>query len=213
MQDDDLEISTLVQTHATRHRAPDTLRAAIRAAAQPAPDPLWQRLLRANIGLQLTGAFAAGVLAVALAGPLFGPSAFDSEVALRVDSHVRALQAGHLADVVSTDQHTVKPWFAGKLDFTPPVRDFAPAGFPLSGGRLEVLEGRSAAALVYRHRQHVINVFIQPDTRQPLAPQAAPALRGFNLVHWRREGMDCWAVSDLNAAELLAFAQLNWQGT
>jgi anti-sigma factor RsiW len=121
-----------------------------------------------------------------------------------VDSHVRALMAEHLFDMRSTDQHTVKPWFLGRLDFSPPVEDLAPVGFPLVGGRLEYVAGRSAAALVYQRRQHTINLFIWPESTGT-APDDVRSLRGFQLRHWIQGGMSFWAVSDLNDAELADF--------
>jgi anti-sigma factor RsiW len=122
-----------------------------------------------------------------------------------VAGHVRALMGAHLFDVRSTDQHTVKPWFLGKLDFSPPVDDLAPDGFPLVGGRLDYLSGRSVAALVYQRRQHTINVFIWPVTDSNEAATDARTLRGFHVRHWTRGGMTFWAVSDLNDTELDQF--------
>lgn len=136
-----------------------------------------------------------------------GNAAGEVVAAQVVDAHLRALQPGHLTDVASTDQHTVKPWFDGKLDFAPPVNDFADQGFPLAGGRLDVLNGRSVAVLVYGRRQHVINVFIWPDAAGDSRPLSGATL-GYNWIEWRKDGMEMWAVSDLNAAELSELERL-----
>ena len=118
-----------------------------------------------------------------------------------VDAHLRSLEPGHMTDVVSTDQHTVKPWFDGKVDFAPPVQDFATDGFPLAGGRLDVVGGRTVAALVYARRKHFVNVFIWPTSESDTYPKSS-ALQGYNWITWRKNGMVFWVVSDASAADL-----------
>lgn len=125
-----------------------------------------------------------------------------------VANHIRSLQPGHLYDVESTDQHTVKPWFDGKLDFAPPVTDLASKGFPLVGGRLDYLDHRDVAALVYQRQKHFVNVFVWPSEGKPANFAEARTIRGYNLVFWQQDGMNFCAASDLNAAELQQFAQL-----
>jgi anti-sigma factor RsiW len=106
-----------------------------------------------------------------------------------VNSHVRSLMANYLFDVQSTDQHTVKPWFLGKLDFAPPVVDLASIGYPLVGGRVDYLGGRPVAALIYQRRKHTINVFVPPDRVTGLTPLEITAVRRFHVRHWSRDGM------------------------
>jgi anti-sigma factor RsiW len=125
-----------------------------------------------------------------------------------VSSHIRSLQPDHLFDVKSTDQHTVKPWFNGKLDFSPPVRDLAEDGYPLVGGRLDYVDHRAVAALVYQRQRHLINVFIWPEDEQGDRALRSKSLEGYNMVFWERGGMYLCAVSDLNTGELQQFAQL-----
>ena len=118
-----------------------------------------------------------------------------------VDAHLRSLQPGHLEDVISTDQHTVKPWFDGKVDFAPPVRDFTEQGFPLQGGRLDVVDNRTVAALVYGRRKHVVNVFIWPTSEKDAAPRTG-SIQGYQWIDWRKQGMEFYAVSDASAPDL-----------
>jgi len=124
-----------------------------------------------------------------------------------LSDHIRSLIGTHLLDVPSTDQHTVKPWFNGKLDFSPDVKDFASQGFPLIGGRLDYLTGRTVAALVYRRRQHVINLFTWPADSSPVDASNF-SRNGYNVVHWTHRAMTCWAVSDIGVAELEQFRDL-----
>jgi len=125
-----------------------------------------------------------------------------------ISSHVRSLLATHLLDVPSTDQHTVKPWFAGKLKFSPPVEDLTDHGFRLIGGRLDYINGREAAALVYQRNKHVINLFIWPSEAGRNAAVQAFAKDGYNVLYWVREGFEFWAVSDVQPGDLRAFAEL-----
>lgn len=204
-----------VRARAPYHRAPEGLLARLTAqtsgqrpvtasnsipASSTARRRAWQRW-----SLPLAASLA---IAVAVDSGLQWRRAGDRLAGEVLDAHVRSLMADHLADVPSTDQHTVKPWFADKLDFSPPVRDLAGDGFPLSGGRLDFIDHHPAAALVYRHRLHVINVFVWPATEDSILTPATQTRDGFNLVHWRSGGMELWAVSDLNVGELNQFARL-----
>jgi anti-sigma factor RsiW len=124
-----------------------------------------------------------------------------------VASHARSLLTGHTIDVASSDRHTVKPWFNGKLDFSPAVYDLAAQGFPLQGARVDYVAMRPVGALVYRRHAHPINLFVWPVARSA-GPPSKSALQGYNLLHWTRAGLDYWAVSDLNAAELAEFRDM-----
>ena len=129
----------------------------------------------------------------------------DHEV---VSLHVRSLMASHLMDVASTNQHTVKPWFEGRLDFAPNVKDFAEKGFPLIGGRLEYAGGRPIAALVYKHDLHIINVLQWPASSSGEDSPRFQEIRGYQIYHWQKAGMSYWAISDLNAVDLQKFTEV-----
>jgi anti-sigma factor (TIGR02949 family) len=124
-----------------------------------------------------------------------------------VDAHLRSLQPGHQADVLSTDQHTVKPWFDGKLEIAPPVRDFSAAGFPLMGGRLDVIHGRTAAALVYGRRKHVVNVFVWRAGGEENMSGAGEQ-QGYHWIAWQKNGLNFVAVSDVSSEDLAALREL-----
>jgi len=205
-------ISAGVTQSAVCHRAPDALRQRLSQtirtqAGRPTPTAGGPRSWWRS-PLTISG-IAAGLAAIiGTAFVVLGPLASRGQVNQLVDAHLRSLEAAHLLDVESTDQHTVAPWFAGKVDFAPPVVDLAAEGFPLIGGRLDYLGGRKVAALVYRRNKHVINVLIWPGAAGPAAAAAAESKQGYNLVRFECEGMTCWAVSDLNEGELRHFADL-----
>jgi anti-sigma factor RsiW len=159
-------------------------------------------------------AVAASLALVAIATVTFvqrpkGPSAEDLIAKEVVSNHVRSLmEPHHPVDVPSSDQHTVKPWFNGKLDFSPPVENPADQGFPLAGGRLDYLGGRSVAALVYQRHQHYINLFIWPSSDAHEMAEKSTRQQGYNVIHWDKSGMEYWAISDLNEADLRQFAEI-----
>jgi anti-sigma factor RsiW len=175
--------------------APESLRVRVRPAA---PTVIRRRPILEWL------AVAAAIVLVVFLGLKISPrnDLLAQEV---VASHIRSLQPGHLYDVESTDQHTVKPWFDGRLDFAPPVRDLADQGFPLVGGRLDYLNNRNVAALVYHRQKHLINVFVWPEAVQFPHDQT---IQGYNLIFWKHDGMSLCAVSDLNMTELRQFTQL-----
>lgn len=193
---------------------PDDLRARIvaqvAAAAPRAAErrpfgraPWLSRLWSGAAGFGL-GAACAAAIALLVVAP--GPANLAGDI---VASHIRALQPGHLEDVASSDQHTVKPWFDGRIDFAPPVKDLAAERFPLRGGRLDYVAGRPVAALVYQRDKHWIDLYVWPSSAATAAP-AATAHQGYNVVHWTEGGMALWAVSDVEAGELRQFVE-DWR--
>lgn len=192
----------------------ERLRAALRdpALREPAPEQL-----RARVMAQLprpararpqwhgwAGGAAAGALAASLALVLAVPQLTAPGLAGElVDSHIRSLQGAHLIDVQTSDRHVVKPWFNGRVDYAPPVADLKAQGFPLVGGRLDVVEGRTVAVLVYRRRLHTINLFVRPASG--LARAGSARHGSYALVHWVSGGLEYWAVSDVDPGDLAQF--------
>jgi anti-sigma factor RsiW len=186
------------------------IQASVRQAINPAPAA---RVLRWP-WLGVAAALACmAILAWGLASAWIPPAAGDQLASEVLTSHVRSLMADHLADVNSSDRHTVKPWFNGKLDFAPTVEDLASQGFPLTGGRLDYLNGRPVAALVYQRQRHIINLFSWPAGQAGDQAAATETRQGYNLIHWTKAGMTYWAVSDLNVDELQQLVQLIQQHT
>jgi len=192
-------------------RAPDALRNRIERAigGRRANDPPAERASRSfsrAASIAIPWAIAALLLVVLL------PVAYrsnDGDFMPRevVAAHVRSTQVDHLTDVASSDKHTVKPWFTGKLDFSPPVTDYREQGFKLVGGRVDYLDDRAVAALVYQHGPHAINVFIWPTDKAEQAP-AMSVRSGYNLDHFSHGGMQYWIVSDMSADEIEKLAAL-----
>ena len=190
-----------------RYTAPASLRERIEAAlpqpksAEIVPMPNRRSVLRGfAMGSAVSALAATGLVAIVLRND--DAQRIESEV---VSAHLRSLQAGHLIDVVSTDQHTVKPWFNGKLDVSPPVIDLTAQGFTLIGGRLDYLDARAIGAVVYKRRQHVINLFVaQTASTERKAPKME-TMQGFSVLRWSEQGMNFWAVSDIGADELTEF--------
>jgi anti-sigma factor RsiW len=204
-------LQTAIKTNSLYFQAPERLRKRIQSSVRKEKKAPFIPLVVSWRGLS-----AAAVLIFALFFMLWGftrfwpapPTSVASLPQQVLASHVRSLMASHLVDVPSSDQHTVKPWFNGKLDFSPPVVDLAAQGFPLVGGRLDYLDNQPVAAVVYKRREHIINLFIWPSAQNMGSARDTTTLQGYHLIHWTKSGMTYWAVSDLNLNELQQFVQL-----
>jgi anti-sigma factor RsiW len=187
-------------------RAPADLRervlSSLRKQRRPRfPNTLLRWVAAAACILFLLGA---GFLLARLAFAPAEPERLTREVA---SAHIRSLQEEHLVDVRNSDSHKIKPWFAGRLDYSPTTIDLKAQGFPLVGGRLDYLNGRPVAAIVYRRRDHLINLFVWPSSGSESDAIHQDRLQGFQIIHWSKAGMSYWLVSDLNATELNEMAQ------
>ncbi len=185
--------------------APAGLRKSIRSAVHKAHRAETRPLVRGWKMKILWVPVAAAIAVIAVLPYLTRPSAEALLAQEIVSAHVRSLMPGHLTDVLSSDQHTVKPWFNGRLDFSPPVTDLAAQGFPLMGGRLDYIDNRPVAALVYQRRQHLINLFIWPYQAAGSGAGEALTRNGYHAIRWVRSGMMYWAVSDVSPGDLQEF--------
>ncbi|HEX4583669.1 MAG TPA: zf-HC2 domain-containing protein [Burkholderiaceae bacterium] len=207
---DVLALRARLRAEVPTFKAPPQLRARVRSllAATGAAAPAGPRLLRDHWRWLARGALAgctATVLAWVAASAVIDWRSNQDIAAEAVAAHTRATLSDHLIQVASSDQHTVKPWLSARLDYSPPVQDLASEGFALSGGRLDTLDKRQVATLVYRYRQHTIDVFVRPESAR--APSEPRTVRGFNVAHATGSGMDWLAVSDVSPDVLTAFVQ------
>lgn len=196
------EMSQAIAAAGAQYKAPLELRNRIEnALPQPRAVPNRRAVLRGfAMGSAVSALAATGLVAIVLRHD--DMERIQSEV---VSAHLRSLQAGHLTDVISTDQHTVKPWFNGRLDVAPPVIDLTAQGFTLIGGRLDYVDARAIGAVVYRRRQHVINLFVSQTASTERRAAKIETIQGFNIRHWSDRGLNYWAVSDIGPDELADF--------
>jgi len=194
-------VSSLLSADGVRDAVPEALRRRIAALPELAPRAANENRLPSWLAPGLAGALAASLAMVALVPPAT-TAAVDQEL---VSSHVRSLQPGHLTDVQTTNQHIVKPWFNGKIDFSPPVPELADQGFPLIGGRLDSVDGKTVPAIVYKRRLHTVNLFVWPAKD---SSERALVKDGFAITEWSRNGLRFAAVSDIPASELAQFEAL-----
>jgi anti-sigma factor RsiW len=197
------EMSKAVAGANLRYTAPPQLRRRIEASLPQTRAPNRRAVLRGfAMGSAVSALAATGLVAIVLRND--DEQRIQSEI---VSAHLRSLQAGHLTDVLSTDQHTVKPWFNGKLDVAPPVIYLTAQGFTLVGGRLDYVDARAIGAIVYRRRAHVINLFVAQTANTERRAAKTEAFQGFNIRSWGDRGLNYWAVSDLAADELAEFSE------
>jgi anti-sigma factor RsiW len=203
------QMNQAVASAGLRYAAPAALRARIEASlpkqlpANVQPMPTRRGVLRGfAMGSAVSAIAATGLIAVVLRND--DQSRIEAEI---VSAHLRSLQAGHLTDVLSTDQHTVKPWFAGKLDVSPPVIDLTAQGFTLIGGRLDYLDARAIGAVVYKRRAHIINLFVAQTSNMQHRSARGDTVQGYNIRRWSDRGLNYWAISDLGADELNEFGE------
>jgi anti-sigma factor RsiW len=196
------ELQQVMSNDRLRYAAPVSLRARVdRAVPAPASAPSRRSLLKGfAFGSVVTAAAAAGVTFV-----IIGQDRDSRILSEAVSAHLRSLQAEHLTDVQSSNQHTVKPWFNGRIDLAPPVFDLTAQGFTLIGGRLDYIDGKPVAVIVYRRRVHVINLFVTQGLGTPLSAPKLSTVQGFNVLRWRDQNFNLMAVSDLNREELEEF--------
>jgi anti-sigma factor RsiW len=197
------EMSKAIAGAGLSYTAPVSLRQRIEATLPAARTPSRRAVLRGfAMGSAVSAIAASGVVAVVLRSD--DEARIKSEI---VSAHLRSLQAGHLTDVLSTDQHTVKPWFNGRLDVAPPVVDLTAQGFTLIGGRLDYVDARAVGAIVYRRRLHVINLFVTQTASTEHRAARAETFQGFNIRTWSDGGLNYWAISDLASDELAEFGE------
>jgi anti-sigma factor RsiW len=195
-----------IQVSTIYYEAPTELKARLQVPFQDTgkAEVPWRRSnsSRKNQWVALAASIVAVTIATAIVlTALSGSSANEVTATEVLDAHLRSMMRDHLVDVSSSDQDAVKPWFAGKLDFVPPVRDLTDQGFSLIGGRLEYLNRRPVAALVFRHGQHTINLFVWPASRPDTSIHTS-TVQGYSLVHCSWLGVTYWAISDLNSGDL-----------
>jgi anti-sigma factor RsiW len=199
-------LQAAVRSNAYYHRAPSSLRSTLAARIGRREPQQVVRAARRSWLQQAVAACAVAAFAATITYQLAIPSAYELATADVISSHARSLIAQQIVDVVSSDQHTVKPWFNGRLDFTPPVRDTAAEGYPLVGGRIDYVSGREVAALVYKRRKHYIDVYVWPNDRESARAFRTTQRRGFTVLSWSDPSFTYYAVSDLDPAELRSFA-------
>jgi len=202
------ELVSLIQSETPRYKASPFLKTRVQAAlreqmSSERPIPWWKQI---SSVWAYSGFAAVAAMVVIFAVGSFGMRGIPELAQNAIADHVRSLQVNHLMDVASTDQHTVKPWFAGKLDYSPQVVDLTPSGYPLIGGRLDVLDNRNVAAIIYQRRKHYINLFIWPASEHSV--RGSYNQNGYHALCWTKSGMNYVAVSEIGEKELKDFTTM-----